>query len=451
MKEQKTNKGITLIALIITIIVLLILAVVSIRLVVNNGILGKAESAVNKYSDSEINEKIQLAYSELRMEQVSNPNVDAEAFLKTSLEKQGLTEVNVRESDGAGWKVTYDGKVYQIEANGTVGEGIEVGKVKYGNQILGVGDQVNYDPTLNATGDTTYSSPASATGADSAQAFDAATYKNAGFSWRVLDVKNGQVRLIADTDVGPGDYSENATSYYLYGQAGYINGKNELNTICGIFGHGKGAASATSITVNDINAITGYNPKSPRYNQGNWGEYESEVTYTRGDGSALSSCAKLKSTKNPLTWNGTQNTFKYYNGTEFVDLTGSTTITSMYYDKNYNDDARKTGVLNADGTFSAPYEILFGKYKYDVSNNYDRSFSGTREHSYWLASDYVYADDNSADWGLRFVGGAGVRSNGLYYSYGRESGGGNGVRPVVSLKSDVQLKWNDTANEWQIQ
>ena len=47
--KLKQTKGITLIALIITIIILLILAVVSIRLVVNNGILGKAEHAVNKY------------------------------------------------------------------------------------------------------------------------------------------------------------------------------------------------------------------------------------------------------------------------------------------------------------------------------------------------------------------------------------------------------------------
>ena len=48
-EERNTQKGITLIALIITIIVLLILAIVSIRLLMNDGILGKAESGVSKY------------------------------------------------------------------------------------------------------------------------------------------------------------------------------------------------------------------------------------------------------------------------------------------------------------------------------------------------------------------------------------------------------------------
>ena len=42
-------------------------------------------------------------------------------------------------------------------------------------------------------------------------------------------------------------------------------------------------------------------------------------------------------------------------------------------------------------------------------------------------------------------------SGNLYDSNGYEGSNSSGVRPVVSLKSDVQLKWNDTANEWQIQ
>ena len=48
-KIPNTNHGITLVALIITIIVLLILAMVSIRLVMNGGIIGKAESGTQTY------------------------------------------------------------------------------------------------------------------------------------------------------------------------------------------------------------------------------------------------------------------------------------------------------------------------------------------------------------------------------------------------------------------
>ena len=57
LREQK---AITLVALIITIIVLLILAMVSIRLVMNGGIISRANRGVEAYSDGEIQEKVPL-------------------------------------------------------------------------------------------------------------------------------------------------------------------------------------------------------------------------------------------------------------------------------------------------------------------------------------------------------------------------------------------------------
>lgn len=59
LKEQK---GITLVALVITIIVLLILAGVSISLVVgNNGVLNQASNAVTNTRTAEVKQAIQLA------------------------------------------------------------------------------------------------------------------------------------------------------------------------------------------------------------------------------------------------------------------------------------------------------------------------------------------------------------------------------------------------------
>ena len=449
-----TQRGITLVALIITVIVLLILAIVSIRLVMNGGIIDRAERGTQAYSDSEVQEQIKLAYAEWQTAQWTSDAGDAATFvqgrLRTALNDNGLT---VTEANGV-FKVTFsNGKKYEYNiATGVAEEGLPDGKVKYGNQVLGIGDQVNYDPTLNATGSTTYTSPASKsgkTGENADQSFDAATYKNAGFKWRVLDVKNGKIRLIADTDVGPGDYSENATTYQLRGQTGYINGINELNTICGIFGHGKGADSATSITVDDVNAITGYNPENPRYNQGSFSEYGNKVTYTRGSGDALSSSAT-----NGQSWSGTQSTFQYYNGTEFVNLTGSTTITSTSYSYNPTTldstaNAPTTGV-DSEGNYNEIYKMLFGEYK--AVQNSTRQFTGSgRRPSYWLASECAYANSNYADWGLRCVYSGDVDYTNLCNSGGYESSYSYGVRPVVSLRSDVNIQWNATANEWQIQ
>lgn len=70
MKEKfKTNKGITLIALIITIIVLLILATVSIKLVWDGKIIDHANNAVTAYKTTETNELEQLNILDDQMKQ----------------------------------------------------------------------------------------------------------------------------------------------------------------------------------------------------------------------------------------------------------------------------------------------------------------------------------------------------------------------------------------------
>ena len=58
---KKQEKGITLIALVVTIVVLLILAGVSISLVLNNnGVISKAKDAKNQYAEAQTNDEKQL-------------------------------------------------------------------------------------------------------------------------------------------------------------------------------------------------------------------------------------------------------------------------------------------------------------------------------------------------------------------------------------------------------
>lgn len=61
MKEKLENqKGITLVALVITIIIMLILAIVSVNIIVNQGIIKKSEDAVDKYKEKEGEEQANL-------------------------------------------------------------------------------------------------------------------------------------------------------------------------------------------------------------------------------------------------------------------------------------------------------------------------------------------------------------------------------------------------------
>jgi len=71
---MKAEKGITLVALVITIIVLLILAMVSISLVMNSGIIPRANNAVYAYNDAQINEQQQLNAVENWMENANPTN-----------------------------------------------------------------------------------------------------------------------------------------------------------------------------------------------------------------------------------------------------------------------------------------------------------------------------------------------------------------------------------------
>ena len=447
--KGRREKGITLIALVITIIVLLILAGVTIAtLTGDNGILTKANEAKTITNEKDEEEQIEIGYKEYLMADQTGEKVDFE-----------VSEANVTGKEGD-WIIRFNktGKEYYFD-------GETITKVTWKQeedtitnietkQTLKVGDYVDYDPTLEANAsDLTYTSKTDKTGADSNQDFNVSTYKSAGYGWRVLGVKNGKIRLISEEFIGPGKdkeiYIGNRTYYTLYGQKVYINGIEELNKISGIFGHGKGAEKATSITVEDINGITGYNPETAKYNQGDWNEYENKVTYTRGSGTALSSNAT-----NGKTWSGTQSTFNYYDKTNktFKALTsGSTEITSTAY--TYGPATLKDGFtqpvqgVDENGVYNTVYQMLFGKYTID-NNSYSRSFTGTgTQPYYWLASDYAHAYNYFVDWGLRYVSYGGVSYSDLCNSYGSAS---SGVRAVVSLKSDISLEWNDTAGEWKI-
>ena len=77
----KTNKGITLIALVITIIVLLILAGVSIAMLTGqNGILTQATTASEKTSLAEVKEKAEMAVSAAYAAQLAADPTDDSAL-----------------------------------------------------------------------------------------------------------------------------------------------------------------------------------------------------------------------------------------------------------------------------------------------------------------------------------------------------------------------------------
>ena len=120
LKEQlKINKGITLIALVITIIVLLILAGVTIAtLTGDNGILTKAQNSKEKNAQKTVEEQINLAVQASR---INEGLVINKEILEQELTNNGI-EITKSENDELPWTVKKDGYVYTISENGEIKE-----------------------------------------------------------------------------------------------------------------------------------------------------------------------------------------------------------------------------------------------------------------------------------------------------------------------------------------
>ena len=121
MRKWKENKGITLIALVITIIVLLILAGISIAtLTGENGLLTKADTAKTETSIASAKEKVQVAVMGSYDENGEIHNSE----LKTNLENvEGIDKTTIPATitdSSFSITVTVDGHEVTIEKNGKV-------------------------------------------------------------------------------------------------------------------------------------------------------------------------------------------------------------------------------------------------------------------------------------------------------------------------------------------
>ena len=100
MVTKEKNKGITLIALVITIIILLLLAGISIQAITNTGLFGKARQAAQESKYASAAEKVALAV---------NASYDSTGKMNNNYLKE-----NVNKIDGLNKKVdtvTYDLKI----------------------------------------------------------------------------------------------------------------------------------------------------------------------------------------------------------------------------------------------------------------------------------------------------------------------------------------------------
>ena len=97
---KKQEKGITLVALVITIVVLLILAGISIQAINNTGLFANAKKAKEKSMEGQIKEEISLAIQSIQVEEISKGNgVTLETLAGGQLQKE-LKDITAELADG---------------------------------------------------------------------------------------------------------------------------------------------------------------------------------------------------------------------------------------------------------------------------------------------------------------------------------------------------------------
>lgn len=309
--------------------------------------------------------------------------------------------------------------------------------------VLQVGDYVNYDPTNGGKITTTYTSPIGTYHVDQAAAIadtsenmiEGNGYGNQTFSvsantngWRILgiDEQTNEILLVSTDAVK----TTEDQYFYLKGQTAAEWGEKELNDICTIYGKGKGASGARSITVEDINKITGYDPEVANCFAGEFYEYGNEMTYTK-NGETVT----YVGTKNGNgTFSAAFREFRYYDSVNKIwkslGQQGSITLKSTAYGyvpntltTNPNDPI--VGISKS----SPQYELLFS----DTSNG---------EEPYWLASSYLATDageNGVSSNGLRFVSNEMVMVEYLFDAACVENELGLSIRPVISLDADITI------------
>ena len=392
-KEISKNKGITLIALVITIVLMMILAGVTIKIATDGGLFDKAKDAVGQTENA------------IKKEQQLVNDILDEYF------KPNSSEDNTEE------------------------EGLPAG--------LKVGDYVNYTPT---PGTYKVASGANGSGYTSEQSFTTETGE-AALKWRVLsiDEENGEVELVAAT--------QSSTKLYLQGADGYNHAVDILNDMCKELYSNENGATARSIKVEDINAKTTYDyteytdsstglkygdtKQLSTYGTGKM-KYPNLYSQEKGYGSAntfnTSGLNGSDGKKDGVTDGNVVTTYSTVTG--YTD--GNTAGTDPYITYTcYKYNAEN--YLNTNlGVNTAPAGLI------------------TTGINYWLASRCVRAGTKYSNFFVRYLYSDGsLDSRELYESDDGIGEYGYAVRPVVSLGSNVTLtidteKTTDEVVYWNI-
>jgi len=297
-------------------------------------------------------------------------------------------------------------------------------------QELVIGANINYHEYISESGGTVSASYTSTkTTRGSTDSSDSnATYSvvnNSGIQWIVLGEENGQIKITTKNIVQPtsGGYTSGNFKYLrIQGQNGYTNFIDELNKISAVYGKGKYA---------DTTKFSTSGGRSFKMEDLGYGALTRTASYKY----ARHSDGKVYRYAANATVDGTSTTGGSYTTFNYMAFDVSTTT----------EETTSSHTWKSLSTTANSYVTMY-QYTYSGSQTLSTEVSKADTH-YWLASRYLDFSGNGVYCSARYVStGGNCSTSGLYYSLG---GGGyrcdGGVRPVVYLKSDIQLSYDSSS------
>ena len=422
---MQKKKGISLIVLVITIIVMIILAAAVVITLSNTGIINKASDAVDKTNKQQIVNLASLIWSEEYMDGKRGNTLkeDVLARLEDYTEDYNIIVtddgVTVKDKNEVGWRIERE-----YDDNGLITKAV----VTDGNVEYEIGTTVNY----------------------MSDGVGATSYKG---GWKLLGVDDEGRLLIMSSD------SITGANVQLSGQEGFLNGLATLEGAVSGYKDGTIGVAVRSVTVEDIDAVTGYNPDTFT------GEEYLGIMTALGmsEADALADFGFTSKDQMSLIDNNMSVTYSW-DGTGYpkysyikngVTATGNLLNSHSSKGFTYYDEATNTfktvAYTTTPGTIATienDMHLYIGPLKYaEDSKAYKMLFMTADESNtstYWLASRYAFAYPSNVNFGVRYVGGGRLDGYTLVNSYGGAISPSNAVRAVVTLASGITLKDSTT-------
>ena len=379
---MRKNKGITLIALIITIIILLILVGVSINLAIKGDLFGSAEKAVSGTNDKVAQEQTRVDELMGELERVESQNA------VHNWQYTDSTRAKIR-CTCARCKAFNDG-----DSTG---------------RTLSIGQQIG--ETESKTGSTSITSAKSGDESDQTLTLNAEETKWVVFGYEDKD-NDGLNEVLLLTTEHP-----TTNKIYFYGATGYNNVVEEINRMCKeLYG-----TNARGMTIEDVNRALGYTPAGGMY-------YLNSKWNTTGN-----LTTKLKDLGD--MWTAI---------TDYNTNNSSGVFYDPSHPEGISDSGAALGKCPLDGYYyvvDSSIESTEGVpvVSSTIADNAKAMIFGSEcTYYYWLASRGVIAYSYFAGFGPGGVyDGFADSCDYLFCSDGGASGDDYCLRPLVSLTSDI--------------